>query len=212
MADKNFSNDNAKVTVKQLDTVVTALTGANDSRFTKKADTGELAALDEVTKVQLGANLKNEIEGKADAANTLSGYGITDAYTKAEIDGKLTSTYKPGGTKTAAELTADLLIAANEGKVYNVSDALTTTANFVEGAGKTYGAGVNVVVIEATAADNSDPENPVAATYKFDVQGQFVDLSGYAPLTDVAVATQADIQTIVDGLYDSGEDSSNDGE
>ena len=203
-----FSNDNAKVTVKQLDTVVTALTEANDGRFTKKEDTGDLAALDQVTKTELGTNLKNEIEGKADAASTLSGYGITDAYTKAEIDGKLSSAYKAGGTKTAAELTSALLVAANEGKVYGVSDALTSTADFVEGAGKTYGVGANVVVIEATPADNSDPENPVAATYKFDVLPGFIDLSGYATNADVEVATAADIQAIVDGLYASGNSGS----
>lgn len=203
-----FSNDNAKVTVKQLDTVVTALTEANDGRFTKKEDTGDLAALDQVTKTELGTNLKNEIEGKADAASTLSGYGITDAYTKAEIDGKLSSTYKAGGTKTAAELTSALLVAANEGKVYSVRDALTTTADFVEGAGKTYGVGANVAVIEATPADNSDPETPVAATYKFDVLPGFIDLSGYATNADVEVATAADIQAIVDGLYASGNSGS----
>ena len=95
------------------------------------------------------------------------------------INAKLTSTYKAGGSKTAAELTSALLVAANEGKVYNVSEAFTTTADFVEGAGKTHPAGTNVSVIEATPADNSDPENPVAATYKFDVQAGFVDLSGF---------------------------------
>ena len=200
MATKTFSDDNAKVTVKQLSNVVDALTGANDSRFTKKEDTGEMAAKDEVTKAELGANLKNEIEGKADSATTISGYGITDAYTKAEIDAKMTSTYKAGGSKTAAEMTNALLVAANEGKVFNVSEEITTTADFVEGAGKKHPAGTNVAVIEATPADGETP-----ATYKFDVMAGFVDLTDYAKNTDVAVATQADIQAIVDGMYASGE-------
>lgn len=207
MANKTFSNDSAKVTVKQLDTVVSAMAGANDERFTKKADTGAMAAKDEVTKAELGANLKNEIEGKANSANTLSGYGITDAYTKTEIDGKMSSAYKAGGSKTAAEITDALLVAANEGKVYNVSDELTTTADFVEGAGKKHPAGTNVAVIEATPADGETP-----ATYKFDVMAGFVDLSDYAKNDDVAVATQADIQKIVDGLYasdDSGSEENN---
>ena len=200
-----FSNDNAKVTITQLSTVANAITEASDARFTKVSDTGALAGKDTVTKTELGTNLKNEIEGKADASTTLAGYGITDAYTKAEIDGKLSSTFKASGTKAAAELTSALLIAANEGRVYSISDELTSTADFVEGAGKTYGVGANVVIVEATAADNTDPENPVAATYKFDVLPGFVDLSGYATTADAAVATTADINAIVNGLYASGE-------
>ena len=57
---------------------------------------------------------------KADKATTLSGYGITDAYTKTEIDGKLTSAmhYK-GSVATAANLPS----TNNEaGDFYNVTD------------------------------------------------------------------------------------------
>ena len=57
---------------------------------------------------------------KADKATTLSGYGITDAYTKTEIDGKLTSAmhYK-GSVSTAANLPS----TNNEaGDFYNVTD------------------------------------------------------------------------------------------
>lgn len=96
----------------------------------------------------------------------------TGAQVTAAINAKVASTYKAGGTKAAAQLTGSLLVAANEGYVYNLSDALTTTADFVEGAGKTHPAGTNVVVVEATAADGETP-----ATYKFDVLPGFVDLS-----------------------------------
>ena len=194
-----FSNDNAKVTIKQLDTVVAAVTEASDNRFAKSADMGDLSGKDEVAYGDLAGSLKTTIDGKAGAATTLAGYGITDAYTKAEIDGKMTSAYKAAGSITAAQLTSALLVAANEGKVYNVSDDLTTTADFVEGAGHTHGTGANVAVIEATPADGETP-----ATYKFDVIAGFVDLSGYAQNADVAVATAADISAIVNGLYSSG--------
>lgn len=129
----------------------------------------------------------------------------TDVYTKGEVDNKLTAVYKPGGSKTAAELTSALLVAANEGKVYNVTDELTTTAGFVEGAGKVHGAGVNVVVIEATPADNTDPENPVAATYKFDVLGGLVDL------TDFEAVSAAEIAGIIASI-DDPEETENSGE
>ena len=42
-----------------------------------------------------------DISGKADKATTLSGYGITDAYTKTEIDGKLSGAFHYKGSKAA---------------------------------------------------------------------------------------------------------------
>lgn len=50
-----------------------------------KANVTALEALEETV-----ATLEETVAGKAAKATTLAGYGITDAYTKAEIDGKLT--------------------------------------------------------------------------------------------------------------------------
>lgn len=133
------------------------------------------------------------------AANDARFAKASDTYTKAEIDAKNASVYKVKGSQAFAALTADLLVAANQGNVYNVTDAFTTTADFVEGAGKKHPAGSNVAVVEATAADNSDPENPVEATYKFDVLAG--DFSGYALAEDAEAASDTDIQAIIDGLY-----------
>ena len=79
---------------------------------------------------------------------------------------EISSAYKVKGSKTAAEITSALLVAANEGGVYNVSEEFTTTADFVEGAGKVYPAGTNVVVADAGGG-----------SYKFDVLSGFVDVS-----------------------------------
>jgi hypothetical protein len=73
--------------------------------------------------------------------------------------------------------------ASNLGYVYNVTDSFTTTASFIEGAGKSYPAGTNVAVI----ADGT--------SYYFDVLAGFVDLSGY--LQSSAVITNTEIDTIV---------------
>lgn len=102
---------------------------------------------------------------------SLSGYGITDAYTKTEVDGMISSVYKPAGSVAFASLPtlSDNVL----GNVYNVTDAFTTTANFVEGAGKSYPAGTNVVVVNTGTT--------ASPTYKFDVLAGFVDLSGYVP-------------------------------
>ena len=56
--------------------------------------------------------------------------------------------------------------AGNKGWVYNVSDAFTTTEAFVEGAGHSYGAGTNIVCVDAGSG-----------SYKWDVLAGTVDLT-----------------------------------
>ena len=158
-----FSDDNARVTVKQLNDVAQGMATKNDARFPNKST----------------VYTKSEVYSKNET------YAKEDLYTKSELDGKIASAYKAGGSKTAAQMTNALLVAANEGKVYNMDDAITTTADFVEGAGKALPAGTNVAVVEATPASGETP-----ATYKFDA------LEG-AEL----VATSADITAIINGIY-----------
>lgn len=85
------------------------------------------------------------------------------------VDGKLSSTYKPAGSVTTIEQ-LPTLTADNLGKVYNVEASFVTTTNFVEGEGKDYPAGTNVVIVE-----------PTTSVYKYDALAGFVDLSGYMP-------------------------------
>lgn len=118
-------------------------------------------------------------------------------YNKTETDEKinaaLTSAYKAAGSVEFASLPT----AANteEGKVYNISNAFTTDENFVEGAGKGYPAGTNVVCVEVEEG-----------TYKWDAISGFVDLSDYA--TNAALENKVDKvegsalveQTLIDKL------------
>ena len=61
---------------------------------------------------------QNALNNKADKATTLSGYGITDAYTKTEIDNKISSVYKfKGSVEDVEDLPAD---GNTVGDVYNV--------------------------------------------------------------------------------------------
>lgn len=64
----------------KVDAKVTALS-------TKIDNLGKLAAKDEVAEADLAAALKTKIDGKADKATTLAGYGIEDAYTKTGAEG-----------------------------------------------------------------------------------------------------------------------------
>ena len=90
---------------------------------------------------------------------------------KTAIDTAIASAYKPAGSKTCAELTSALLVVANYGNVYNMSDSGTTTADFVEGAGHPIRQGDNVGIVK------------VNNVYKFDILSGFVDTSGFQTKT-----------------------------
>ena len=130
------------------------------------ADLGALASKDEVAESDLASALASKLNGKADASTTLAGYGITDAYTKTEVDNAIgevqAGALKPGGTLAASGIVSGLLVVGNLGKVYNISEDFTTTADFVEGAGKALPAGTDIYVVDT----DTTGESPV---YKFDV-------------------------------------------
>lgn len=111
----------------------------------------------------------------------------TTAQMNNAIDSKISSTYKAKGSVAFANLPA--LTATNEGSVYNVTDAFTTTADFVEGAGKSYPAGTNVVIIN----DGTD----ASPSYKYDVLPGFIDLSDYWNSTNLVAITTAEIDAMM---------------
>ena len=107
--------------------------------------------------------------------------GDNDAATKAYVEGKvsglqtadqvqdaissaITGVYTPKGSIAFAALPT--ATAGNKGWVYNISDAFTTTAAFVEGAGHSYGAGTNVVCVDVGSG-----------SYKWDVLAGTIDLT-----------------------------------
>ena len=103
---------------------------------------------------------------------------ITDGQVASMIGEAISGVYTPKGTIAFASLpTAS---AGNLGWVYNISDAFTTTAAFVEGAGKSYGAGTNVVCVDAGSG-----------TYQWDV------LAGTIDLTEL---TEDEVQSIWDSI------------
>lgn len=116
-------------------------------------------------------------------ANKSDVYTKSETYSKDEINSKLSSAYKAQGSITAARLTSDLLVPANEGYVYNISDKLTITDSnkslFVEDIQDSYIEGTNVVVVK------------VGGAYKFDVIAGFVDLTAYAKTADQKTITDA---------------------
>ena len=75
-----------------------------------------------------------------------------------KLDDAIVGIYTPGGSYTFENLPA--LSADTLGKVYTVTDAFTTTSDFVEGAGVDYPAGTNVAVVNR--GTDADP------VYKYD--------------------------------------------
>ncbi len=73
----------------------------------------------------LQTDIQEELQKKANKATTLSGYGIQDAYTKAQVDAKVSSVYRVKGSVANFE---SLPTTAVVGDVYNLSD---TGANYV---------------------------------------------------------------------------------
>lgn len=104
----------------------------------------------------------------------------TSSEVSAAIAAAVGSVYKPAGTIRPADITSSLLVAANEGNVYNVGAAFTLSSNgineispnlFVDGVNHSeYPAGTNIVVV----LSSKDPD-----VYKFDILSGFVDLSNY---------------------------------
>ena len=89
---------------------------------------------------------------------------VQNKVVKAAIDAAVSSVYKPSGSVAFANLPT--LSASVVGNVYDVTDAFTTTNDFVEGAGNNYSAHTNVVVVDVGSS-----------TYKFDVLSGLLDTS-----------------------------------
>lgn len=129
---------------------------------------------------------------QVDAAITGKGYATTSSVTSAvdaaksemqdAIDAAVSSVYEPKGSIAFASLPA--LAAGIVGDVYNVTDAFTTTESFVEGAGKEYPAGTNVVCVTDGDAQ------------KWDVLAGMVDLSGYVQTSDLETVSNEEIDAM----------------
>lgn len=108
----------------------------------------------------------------------------------ADIDSKVSTLYKPQGSIVGTGLVQSLLDQSEVGWVYNVTDAFTTTNLFVEGAGKKYPAGTNVVVITQGSGSS--------ATKKFDALAGFVDIPNAYEVISFAATPQS---WSADGYY-----------
>lgn len=122
MAIKNMSQNNMKTFAQEI-----------DSRYARKASLGTLAGKNEVAKTDLAADLKTELEGKADAATTLAGYGITDGMTATEIASAIAAAIAGADHLSRVKVTSvdDIDVSADgaEKKIYMVPKGTAGTSD-----------------------------------------------------------------------------------
>ena len=132
-----------------------------------------------ITANDLWAAIK-EVKAAYEAADDTINEKFGEYYNKTETEGKIdekinvaiSTTYRAAGSIAFEALPT--LAASEEGKVYNISNEFTTTENFVEGAGKEYPVGTNVVCIDVGTDE-----------YKWDVLAGFIDTSTFVTDTDL---------------------------
>ena len=149
------------------DTAVTAgtytkVTVDSKGRVTK----GENIAISDVTGLQDKiTSIETSVSGKADKANSLAGYGITNAYTKTEVDGKVSDLTSQLGTANDA---IEGLETSIEGKAdksttlagYGITDAYT--ASTIDGKLANKADASTVSELSSTVAGKADKSTTLA--------------------------------------------------
>ena len=110
-----FTNDSGYQTSSQVNTAIQAVVGAAPAALDTLAEIATQLASDETAV----ASLVTTVSGKADKATTIAGYGITDAYTKTQVDSAITSATPSFSTLTGKPTTLS---------GYGITDSMTASA------------------------------------------------------------------------------------
>ena len=100
------------------------------------------------------------------------------------INQAVSKVYTPKGSLQTLEMLNQQSSTGKVGDVWNMTQEFTTDAGFVEGPGKVYPAGTNVVLVE------------VEGLKKWDVLAGSVDLSSYVQKTELVAITETEIDEI----------------
>ena len=169
----------------------------------KTVDLGKMAVKDEIAEADLASALATKINGKANAATTLSGYGITDAYTKTEANGLLDAKAPLASPALTGNPTAPTATTGDNSTSIATTAFVKTACDAIKAdmssAFKFKGVVADLTELEAiTNPSNGDVyqvTNPgtgkTNAEYAYNGSawvelGTEVDLSGYAPLASPA--------------------------
>lgn len=187
----NAAEQNAKDYADDLNEAMDLRMDAVEGKAHEHANAAELDKIADGDKAKWDA-AKSAADAATAAIEVLNGDESTSGSVantvKTYVDGRLASAYKAAGSSTFAALPTPS--AANEGYVYNVTDAFTTDAKFVDAANGQYAAGTNVVVVEESEG-----------IYKYDVLAGFVDLSNYVQNEDLEELSNTEVQAIWDSVF-----------
>ncbi|MBT1173586.1 hypothetical protein JS528_09585 [Bifidobacterium sp. MA2] len=208
MATKFINLDNLSAFLAKLKTLFTTTEAATTIANTA-AGTARTNAVDDVKKLgyQTADDVTKTLDGKGyqtaeqvETAITGKGYDtatsvdkkVSDAKTalQDQITAAVTSVYNAKGSSAFADLPA--VADAKKGDVYNITNAFTTTADFVEGAGKNLPAGTNIMCVEVTTGEG----DAATTANKWDSAAGMTDLSGYYQKTDLVAATNDEIDAL----------------
>lgn len=154
-------NDNFDaIDAKLIQTATQSADGLLSATDKKKLDNIEDYANKIIVDTELSSSSTNPVQNKV----VKSYVEQTASQVQDAIKSAIAGVYTPKGSIAFSSLPT--AAAGNKGWVYNVTDAFTTTAAFVEGAGHSYGAGTNVVCVDAGSG-----------SYKWDVLAGIIDLT-----------------------------------
>jgi hypothetical protein len=171
----------------------------------KKITLNKMALKDEVAETDLATALATKINGKADKSTTLQGYGITDAYTKTEVDGIVddkadlaspaftgtpTAPTAASGTNTTQIATTAFVKAACDDIAHDLAAALKfkgIVANLTELEAIVDPANGDVYQVTNPGTGKSNAEYAYAGSTTGWIElGTEIDLSGYATINSPA--------------------------
>ncbi|MBM6756690.1 hypothetical protein H6A18_09265 [Collinsella tanakaei] len=190
MATKAWVGEQGYQTASQVESAITGkgYQTAGDVSSAISAATADMATQTWVGQqgFQNSSQVESAITAKGyDTASSVDGkVAAAKSEMQSAIDAAVSSVYEPKGSVAFASLPS--LAAGIVGDVYNVTDGFTTTENFIEGAGKKYPAGTNVVCVTDGDAQ------------KWDVLAGMVDLSGYVQTSDLEAVTNPEIDAMFD--------------
>lgn len=172
-----------KAELEALDSSVEALEGRLDDLEEVEAEKNVIVGVQvNGTDLAVDANRKVNVTVPTKTSDLTNDSNWVDEQSiEDKISAAVSGALIPSGSIAFADLPA--LAKANLNKIYNITDGFTTTADFVEGAGKAYPAGTNVAIINVGTED--------APTYKYDAYTGTFDFSGFA--TKVTGATQGNL-------------------
>lgn len=173
---------------------LTFLVNEIKERYAEKAEIGTLGRLDKVAVQHLADDLKNLINGKANAATTLAGYGITDGMTATEI-AQAISTAVAGAdhlSRVTVNSTEEIDVSAPgaEKKIYMVPNVGGASGNLFSEYMVINGKLENVGDWEVDLTDYAKTVEVTAAIANA--------LTAYAKTTDVTAAINAAVAGLIE--------------